>query len=128
MADTINWTKSDGSVVVAAASSLTNGITYYSEIPVGLASNFAVSITNDANVIVTVTIEACNNDTATAYAAVGSSGWFTQPTLGSIVVAGGSAGSDAFVVTGAHCSRYRLKGVVGGTGGVATPRVQVKGT
>lgn len=125
MATMLGWHKSDGSQV-AGDGSLANGATYYAELPVGGATMFSVSATWDASVIVTLTLEACNKDDATPYAPVGASGWSTRATLGSIVVAGGSAGTDAFDIVGAPCSRYRMKAVVGGTGGVATPRFQAK--
>lgn len=125
MSISLTWIKSTG-VAQADGASLASsgGGTYYAEIPVDLASGFGVGVICDATAVATVTIEGCMAGTPSPYAAVGT-GWVALPALGSCAPAA-SASSFAFEVSGASCTRYRVKCVVG-TAGVITGSYQVKG-
>ena len=124
----LSWQKSDGTTPLAEGATLTSGTTYYAEIQVGSARDFGLTVIWDAAIIITsIALESTCKSSATAYAAVGSSGWQAEAALGSTSAAGGSASSFTFSATGATSGRYRAKAVIGGTGGVLTGEYAIKG-
>lgn len=119
----LTWTTAAG-VELGNDTAAANGVTYYAEIPVKGARQFAVSIKHDATEASTFTLESGNDPTITHYAAA-ATGWTSQATALGTLTAAASASTQEWQVSGAESSRWRVKRVVV-TGGVVTARATIK--
>lgn len=96
-----------------AGTAVTNGSlgvgVYYAEIPVGPSGLFALELDWNNAIIGSVTLEATNSRTPTAYAVSGQNSWKTRPQLGSVTIAGGSASGVMLEPGGIAATRWRAR-------------------